>query len=440
MAEPNFADILKISKKGLSGNIQNSLVAVRGRLPNMLSTGSLFLDYRLNGGFVKGQCQQIYGPSGAGKSTWAYRMIAANQFAAPGLITAGMESLPNFLPGDEYGTLIERPVCICDAEGGLTEGFIGGCGVRYDTEKFLVFYPETGEDWFTYLKRFCLAWFYGHHTALDKEGKPTAASKRDPNYLPPITIVDSLDALVPKSMLEDEQNQIAYLARLLSNFLPLNCVVGNITKMSSLWIQQIRINPMQLMGSPERTKGGEAAKFHASGRFRCSAVGPQEDLVDSTIGAVGKSRGFMIAPKKCRWAPVTGDKLEILTFLGRGFSRMSDMWNFAVASKQIIQNGAWYQLKVIGRPDLDINKNVRGDDLKKYFREKNLWEVFVKQVFTGSAWGDVNAAQLEILANIATKDFKDHVGDEEFLATEAARLELEAEAAIATGIPEEAEV
>ena len=65
----NFQDLLKISKKGLSGAIHNRLTTVKGRLRNTLSTGSLFLDYNLNGGFLNGNFYHLYGPSGGGKIT-----------------------------------------------------------------------------------------------------------------------------------------------------------------------------------------------------------------------------------------------------------------------------------------------------------------------------------------------------------------------------------
>jgi hypothetical protein len=84
------------------------------------------------------------------------------------------------------------------------------------------------------------------------------------------------------------------------------------------------------------------------------------------------------------------------------------MWNYAKATKQLIQNGAWYQLKIIGRSDLDITKNVREADIKKYFVEKNLWEVFVKQLFSGAAWPTtLDPFQLELLGAIRTDDQPD---------------------------------
>ena len=213
----SFADILKVSKKGLRGTVQNRLTAVKGRIPQALSTGSLFLDFVFNGGFIPGQSQHLFGPTAAGKSTMSYRIIAANQKVAVDLIDQGMASLPNFLPNYK-GKIKTRPVIICDAEGGLNEEFLAGCGVDFTDENFAVFYPENGEDWFTYYKRVCIAYQKAH---LVEEGKEKEL-RLPSNYFGPISVIDSLAAFVPASMLDNDQEQIAFLARLLSNYLPLN--------------------------------------------------------------------------------------------------------------------------------------------------------------------------------------------------------------------------
>jgi hypothetical protein len=93
---------------------------------------------------------------------------------------------------------------------------------------------------------------------------------------------------------------------------------------------------------------------------------------------------------------------------------MNDMWLYAQATGQLKQNGAWYTLEVIGRPDLNVEKNMRADDMRKYLREKNLWEVFVMQVFSGSAWGhELTPAQLEILGVVRTSGVPDIITPEE---------------------------
>ena len=406
----SFADILKVSKKGLRGTVQNRLTAVKGRIPQTLSTGSLFLDFVFNGGFIPGQCQHLFGPTAAGKSTMSYRIIAANQKVATDLIDQGMASLPNFLPNYK-GKVKTRPVIICDAEGGLNEEFLGGCGVDFTDENFAVFYPENGEDWFNYYKRVCIAYQKAH---LFEEGKEKEL-KLPSSYFGPISVIDSLAAFVPASMLDNDQEQIAFLARLLSNYLPLNCAVNSMAKATSFWINQVRINPMQMMGNNETTKGGQAPYFYASSNLRVSRGGQNEDFLDP-FGGDKEVRGYTlkITPRKCRWAPITGNSYEILSIMGKGYSKISDMWNFAQATGQLKTNGAWYQLEVIGRDDLSIKKNIRAQDMKDHFREHNLWEVFVMQLFTNAAWGyKLTDAQLEILGAIQTDGMPDIVSSEE---------------------------
>lgn len=427
----SFADILKVSKKGLTGTLQNKLTAVKGRIPQALSTGSIYLDFKLNGGFLPGHMQHLYGPSGSGKSTMTYRCIAANQKVDLELQKVGMASLPNYLPNREYTRLEWRPSVICEAEGGLNESFLQSCQVNLDNPNFAVFYPEHGEDWFHFNKRFCMEWFKQHY-----DEKKELVS---PDYITPITVIDSLANLIPKSLLDDEQAQIAFLARLLSQYLPITMAVNNKTKAATLAINQTRTNPMAgPYGNPETTKGGPSPFFMASGNFRVSRTGKDEDLVGDA-GERVRQYNFKIAPKKCRWAPVTGDAYELMSIMGFGFSRLSDMWNFGVATGQIKQFGAWYELEVIGRPELNTTKKWRQDDLVKMMRENNLWEIFVMQLFTGAAWGGaLDRSQLEILGAITTDETPDTILPEEEIAlqqeAENIRIRMEVEAANGQGL------
>lgn len=424
----SFADILSVSKKGLTGRISSSFTTVKGRIPTNLSTGSLFLDYMWNGGFIWSASHQFYGPSGAGKSTAFYKAMGANQKVDLELQKVGMGSLPNFLPKRQYERLTYRPILICDAEGSTNELFLTGCGVDIDPAKmveqvdkktgevikvptnpnevgkFAIFEPEYGEDWFNYHKRVNLGWFKQFHD--DK------SNKMNPDYVPILSLIDSVATLVPKSLLEDEQQQIAFLARLLSNFLPVQMAVDMKARSTTFFVNQVRTNPIQKFGNPEVLRGG-AAPFHAaSGNFRISRTGDNEDIGDifgDDIGGRNIVYTLKLSPKKCRWAAITGDVFEIRTIMGKGYSKMSDMWNYATATGQIKRNGAWYTLEVIGREDLNITKNVREADLKKHFVDNNLWEVFVLQLFTGAAWRTtaLNQFQLEAIGAIRTDEAPD---------------------------------
>jgi hypothetical protein len=83
------------------------------------------------------------------------------------------------------------------------------------------------------------------------------------------------------------------------------------------------------------------------------------------------------------------------------------MWNFATASGQLrtAETRGWFQLHVIGREDLSIKKNARADDIMQHMRNNNLWEVFVKQVFSGAAWGyQMEKWQLDMIGNVDPND------------------------------------
>lgn len=423
----SFADILQVSKKGLSGRISSSFTKIKGRIPTSISTGSLFLDYILNGGYLRGTSQQFFGPSGAGKTTMAYRSIGANQKVDLELQKIGMGSLPNFLPKRAYEKLTYRPILICDAEGSTNDSFLTGCGVDLDPAKivekvgvkgkkefvptypnelgkFSIFEPEYGEDWFYFHKRTCLAWYSEFH---NKDSVILS-----PDYIAPLTLIDSLATLIPKSLLEDEQNQIAFLARLLSQFLPMQLAVDMKCYGVTYMVNQVRTNPMQFFGNPETIKGG-AAPFHAaSGNFRIGRAGKNEDveyIFGDDQGGRNRVYTMTVGPKKCRWAPITGDSYELRTIMGKGFSRMSDMINYAYTSGQLkkVDGTIKLNLEVIGRPDLNIQ--AKEGDIKKHFIDKNLYEVFVLQLFTGAAWPDseLTKFQLETIGAIRTMDAPD---------------------------------
>jgi recombination protein RecA len=414
----SFADILKVSKKGLSGTLQSGLLPVYGRIPGAFSTGSLYFDYVMNGGWVPGQLQHFFGPSGGGKSTFGYNSIAANQRYSPTLGKQGMGSLVNFLPNIAEDVIF-RPVIVCDTEGGLTPSFIQGCGVDLDNPAFTVFYPENGEDWFHFHKRVCLAWL--------NEFKDEKTGVISDQYAAPLTMVDSLATLISSAVLEDEKAQMAQLARLLSFNLPVSVQVTQRAKAMYMMVNHVKINPMAgPYGNPETTSGGSAPHFLCSDDCRISRTGKNEEVANPEGGELETHYNFKLAPKKCRHANVTGKTFDTEFIMGHGFERNADMWNFGLASGQIKQMGAWYQLDIIGRPDLNTTKNYRQDDIKQILVENNLWEVFVKQVFTGAAWktGILDTAALEILGAVKTNDVPSAISPSEEAELQRAVNEL----------------
>jgi hypothetical protein len=87
--------------------------------------------------------------------------------------------------------------------------------------------------------------------------------------------------------------------------------------------------------------------------------------------------------------------------------------------------GAWYQLEIIGRSDLNTTKNYRQDDIKQLMAENNMWEIFVKQVFSGAAWGgSLDTAQLEILGAVKTNEVPNIVSPAEEVELQKAVNEL----------------
>jgi len=92
-----------------------------------------------------------------------------------------------------------------------------------------------------------------------------------------LAVVDSMEALVPKAILEgklEENARIGEKARLMSRALPRIMMASNKGNCTTVFINQIRQNIMasRYSGNPETTPGGEALRFYASLRLRISQV------------------------------------------------------------------------------------------------------------------------------------------------------------------------
>ncbi len=189
-----------------------------------ISTGVLSVDIALGGrGLPRGRIIEIFGPESSGKTTLALQAVANAQ--KNGGVAA-----------------------FIDVEHALDPSWARRLGV--DLESLLVSQPSSGED---ALK---IAQMLVKSNAVD------------------IIVLDSVAALVPESELKGDigDAQVGAQARLMSQALRmLTPLIGN-TKVSMIFINQIRMKIGVMFGSPETTSGGQALKFYSSVRLEIRKV------------------------------------------------------------------------------------------------------------------------------------------------------------------------
>ena len=182
------------------------------------SSGSLWLDIALWGGYAKGRIVEIYGPESSGKTTLTLHAIAEVQKAG--------------------GT-----AAFIDAEHALDPSYAKKVWV--DTDNLVIAQPDYGEQ------------------ALEIVDSLVRSAAVD------LIIVDSVAALVPKAEIEGDMgdSHMGLQARLMSQALRKITGVINKSGTTVIFINQIRMKIGVMFGSPETTTGGNALKFYASQRL-----------------------------------------------------------------------------------------------------------------------------------------------------------------------------
>ncbi|MFO0781815.1 MAG: recombinase RecA [Candidatus Saccharimonadales bacterium] len=250
------------------------------------STGALSLDIALGGGIPKGRVIEIYGPESSGKTTLTLHAIAEIQ--------------------RNGGT-----AAFIDAEHALDPSYAKRIGV--DTENLLLSQPDNGEQ------------------ALEITETLVRSNAVD------LIVVDSVAALVPRAEIEGDMGDSlpGLQARLMSQALRKLTGVINRSKVTVIFINQIRMKIGVMFGNPETTTGGNALKFYASVRMDIRRVGQikqGEDVIGNrTRVKVVKNK---IAP------PFRQAEFDIM--YNQGISRSGDILDLAAASDIVEKSGAWY--------------------------------------------------------------------------------------------------
>lgn len=178
-------------------------------------TGCLSLDLALGGGIPKGRICEIYGPESSGKTTLALHIIASAQRNG-------------------------GQAAFIDAEHALDPQYARRIGV--DVDNLLVAQPDNGEQ------------------ALEITETLVRSNAVD------VIVVDSVAALTPRAEIEGEMgdSHMGLQARLMSQALRKLTAAISKSKVSVIFINQIRMKIGVVFGNPETTPGGNALKFYAS--------------------------------------------------------------------------------------------------------------------------------------------------------------------------------
>lgn len=250
------------------------------------STGSLSLDIALGGGIPKGRIVEVYGPESSGKTTLTLHAIAEIQRAG--------------------GT-----AAFIDAEHALDPAYAKRIGV--DVENLLLSQPDNGEQ------------------ALEITETLVRSNAVD------LIVVDSVAALVPRAEIEGEMGDSlpGLQARLMSQALRKLTGVISRSKVTVIFINQIRMKIGVMFGNPETTTGGNALKFYSSVRMDIRRIG-QIKQADNVVG--NRTRVKVVKNKIA--PPFREAEFDIM--YNQGISKSGDVLDLAAARNIVEKSGAWY--------------------------------------------------------------------------------------------------
>jgi recombination protein RecA len=229
---------------------------------------------------------EIYGPESSGKTTLTLHAIAEVQ--------------------RNGGT-----AAFIDAEHALDPAYAKRIGV--DTDNLLLSQPDNGEQ------------------ALEITETLVRSNAVD------LIVVDSVAALVPRAEIEGDMGDSlpGLQARLMSQALRKLTGVINRSKVTVIFINQIRMKIGVMFGNPETTTGGNALKFYSSVRMDIRRIG-QIKQGDEVIG--NRTRVKVVKNKIA--PPFRQAEFDIM--YNQGISKSGDVLDLAAANEIVEKSGAWY--------------------------------------------------------------------------------------------------
>jgi len=271
-----------------------------------IPTGSISLDLALGGGVPRGRVIEIYGPESSGKTTLSLHIAAEAQ-------------------------KLGGQVSFVDAEHALDPEYAKKIGV--DTDNLLISQPDSGEQ------------------ALEITETLVRSNACD------VIIVDSVAALTPRAEIEGEMGDahMGLQARLMSQALRKLTAAISRSKVSVIFLNQLRMKIGVMFGNPETTTGGNALKFYSSVRMEIRSIGKIEEGSGDTREMVGNRVRVKIVKNKIA-PPFKQAEFDIM--YNKGISYIGDLVDLSVKYEITRKAGAFYTYK-----DLKLGQgreNVKG--------------------------------------------------------------------------------
>jgi recombination protein RecA len=269
----------------------------------VISTGSLTLDYRLSvGGYVEGRLTEIWGIDGVGKTTLSLMAIAEAQRKHP-----------------------EKRAAFIDMEQKFDRAWAAAHGV--DLERLWLYSPQSAEDVADALKMLCT------------EEANTS-----------MVVLDSIGAMIPEVEKEKDADQavMGNTAKIITRMVKMAAVAAARSGVVVILINQVRANLGY--GADTTTGGGWSLKHATTMKFKLrrtgtvpfkTKIGNEERVVGHELAIEVQRNG--VAPAY-RTAIVTMFHVTTDKYGPLGIDRADEATTLGLDLGIIQRSGAWYSL------------------------------------------------------------------------------------------------
>lgn len=284
-----------------------------------ISSGSIAINYALNGGWALGKIIEIFGENQSGKTTIALHAIFEAQ------------------------KLGQRAAFI-DMEHALNLEYAETLGV--DVKNLLHSQPDTGEE------------ALGIAEELVRLGIE-------------MICFDSVAAMIPKSELEGEygESKMGLHSRMMSQGMRKITGVANKAKATLIFINQTRLKIGVVFGDPTTTTGGEAMKFYSSQRIHILA---STKLKDENGEIYGQETTVKVVKNKIGKPHI---KVKINIIYGQGIDSLGEIIDVAVDLGIIEKKGSFfsYEEHKLGQGINNLRKTLSDNpELLEEIKKKSL--------------------------------------------------------------------
>jgi len=361
-----------------------------------ISTGSLTCDLIIGGGWPAGRWVALFGPEQSAKSSLLYHTLS-------NVIRQDINAEFFDFEGSTDPTYLSRILQVPN----LNKVF----GVRKEIGTWQIapqcryFQADTGEPYFRYIHRILQAlpdkvqhsnsWFYvydkkpkeKYNEKLYKNTKRYWVEAEDSGSQI-IWFIDSLAAMLPEAKDEkDESKELALLARMFSQYIPLVKSRLARKRCSVVAVNQIRMKPMSF-GNPEVESGGNAPKHYSDIRLSCRSIsnpfGKGQVVEEPCWDGVGIDKyryiKIMTVKNKC-FSPYRTSLMRIWVESkgesGRGLDPFFDVYQYLTETGQILPGKKKKEL-IITLPGIWTSQLWKWASLKELVLNPNKAEVYKK--------------------------------------------------------------